>query len=101
MLGFFLVFFGGGGWHCCLLLILEPMVSRLVILEGALFVKIALSQLVEYPNSLGIMSPSDFHFRLPLKVKGGRVTSIGDEESFSQASWEESPPSFLLKGAKL
>jgi hypothetical protein len=34
------------------MLLLEPMVSRLVILEGTLFVKIALSQLVEYPNSL-------------------------------------------------
>jgi hypothetical protein len=29
-------------WHCCVLLILEPMVSRLVILEGIIFVKIAL-----------------------------------------------------------
>jgi hypothetical protein len=47
------------------------------------------------------MSPSDFHFRLPLKVKSGHATSMGDEESFSRASWEESPRSFLLKGAKL
>jgi hypothetical protein len=54
-------------------------VSRPVILEGTLFVKIALSQHVEYPNSLAIMSPSDFHFRLPLKVKSGHVTSMSDE----------------------
>lgn len=35
------------------------------------------------------MRLADFHFRLPLKVKGGHVTSMGNEEAFSRTSWEE------------